>query len=394
MQIRADVVVVGARAAGAATALLLARLGYDVVVVDRAVFPADTISTHQIARPGVVQLHRWGLLDAVLEGGAPPLRQVTFTAGDASTTRQIKDRSGVDLLVAPRRYLLDTLVAETAATAGATVRLGVTVDGVLLDDAGRVSGVRGHDAAGAVVEVAGRFVVGADGLTSRVARAVGAPVDEDRGETAATQYAYFGGIPWEGIELIAAERAMVGVFPTNAGEACVWVCAPRNDVRVARRRTPSREDAFAALLVTAAPELAARLRGAHRTSPVTGMFRTPNIVRRAWGSGWALVGDAGYHRDAITGHGLSDAYRDAELLAVALDRAMRGEADEVTALGEYAERREQALRPVFELTLALAAFPPVPQFVELQKRLSAALDAEAADLAARPVLGEHELACA
>src|SRR5262244_262097 len=150
---RHDIVVVGARAAGAATALLLARLGYDVVLVDRAVFPADTVSTHQIARTGVVQLHRWGLLEAVLDSGAPAIRQVTFTVEGQSTTRAIKDKAGVDLLVAPRRYILDTLVAETAAA------------------------------------------VGADGLRSRVARAVGAEIIEDRGDRGAAQYAYYADIP-------------------------------------------------------------------------------------------------------------------------------------------------------------------------------------------------------
>src|SRR5215475_15982246 len=92
---RHDIVVVGARAAGTATALLLARLGHDVVLLDRAVFPADTLSTHQIARTGVVALHRWGLLRAVLASGAPAIRQVSFTAAGESVTRVVKDKSGV-----------------------------------------------------------------------------------------------------------------------------------------------------------------------------------------------------------------------------------------------------------------------------------------------------------
>src|SRR5688572_3796680 len=132
---RHDVVVVGARAAGAATALLLARLGHDVALLERARFPADTVSTHQIARPGVVQLHRWGLLDPVLASGTPAIRQVTFTTAGESITRAIKHKAGVDLLVAPRRYILDTIVAEAAAQAGAHLRLGTTVAGVHLDDA-------------------------------------------------------------------------------------------------------------------------------------------------------------------------------------------------------------------------------------------------------------------
>jgi len=378
---RHDVVVVGARAAGAATALLLGRLGHDVVLVERAVFPADTVSTHQIARPGVVLLHRWGLLDQVLASGAPAIRRVTFTAAGESTTRTVKHKAGVDLLVAPRRYVLDTVVAEAAAHAGVRVRYGVTVSGVRLDDTGRAVGIYGHDHSGADVEIEARFVIGADGLGSRVARSVGAEVVEYRGDRGAVQYAYFAGLPWEGIELHVADGALAGVLPTHDEEACVWIGTPSADAHAARRRAASRTDAFTAQLTRAAPELAARLRIGRRTSPVAGMLRTPNLLRRAYGPGWALAGDAGYHRDAVTGHGISDAYRDAHLLAVALDQVLRGGSDEWTVLAGYQQMRDRALREVFELTLALAAYPPVPEFVALQRRLSRAIDVGAAEVA-------------
>ena len=387
---RHDVVVVGARAAGAGTALLLGRLGHDVVLLDRAIFPADTLSTHQLARPGVVQLHRWGLLSAVLASGAPAVRQVSFTAAGESVTLAVKDKAGVDLLVAPRRYILDTLVAEAAVRAGVDMRSGVTVTGVQLDDAGRAIGVYGHDRSGNQVKIDARFVVGADGLGSPVARAVGAEVIEDRGDRGAMQYAYFTGLPWRGIELFLAGRALAGVFPTHGGQACIWVGTPSADAHAARRRAASRTEAFTGQLELAAPDLAARLRAGRRTSPVTGMLRAPNLLRRAHGPGWALVGDAGYHRDPVTGHGLSDAYRDAELLAAALDRALRGDTDDGTDLLGYQRQRDRALRPVFEVTCALAEYPPVPEFVELQRQLSHALDVEAAQLAARPSPGERE----
>lgn len=214
---RHDVVVVGARAAGAATALLLTGLGYDVVLVDRAIFPADTLSTHQIARLGVVALDRWGLLPAVLASGTPAIRQVTFTAAGESIARTVKNKAGVDLLIAPRRHILDTIVAEAAAARGVDVRLGVTVTRVHLDNTGRVTGVRGHDRTGAPFGIDARFVVGADGLGSKVARAVGAEIVENRGGDGAVQYAYYSDIAWQGIELIAADRALAGVFPTHHG---------------------------------------------------------------------------------------------------------------------------------------------------------------------------------
>jgi len=386
---RHDVVVVGARVAGAATAMLLARLGHDVVVVDQASLPSDTVSTHSIARSGVVQLRRWGLLDEVLDSGAPAIRQVTFNAGGESVRRTIKHKAGVDLVVAPRRYVLDTILATAAQRAGAQVRTGITMTAVRRDSSGRVVGVHGHDRVGAPVEIAARYVIGADGLRSRVAREVGATINEARAAGGATQYAYYAGIPWSGLEFFVAERSFAGVFPTHDGQACIWVCNPAADAAAVRRGTGSRAEAFGELLRRSAPELAERLRHARRTSPVQGMLRQPNQLRQAVGRGWALVGDAGYYRDAVTAYGISDAFRDAELLSVALDQALGADAEEATALTRYQQQRDQALRPIFEITCRLSAYPPVARFVELQKQLGVAIDREAAALAARPIPGER-----
>jgi flavin-dependent dehydrogenase len=391
---RHDVVIVGGRVAGSATAMLLARLGHDVVVLDQASFPSDTISTHSIARSGVVQLRRWGLLDEVLNSGAPAIRQVTFNAAGESVTRTIKDKAGVDLVVAPRRYVLDNILATASVRAGAQLRLGVTMTGVRRDGHGRVVGVSGQDHTGAQVEIGARWVIGADGLRSRVAGLVGAPVNQAGRAGGAAQYAYYSGIPWSGIEFFLAERSFAGVFPTHHGQACIWACTPSADAKAVRRRTGSRVEAFDQLLKRSAPELAERLRHARRTSPVQGMLRQPNQLRQAFGPGWALVGDAGYYRDAITAYGISDAFRDAELLAVTLDRALRGAVEEPTALAGYQQRRDQALREIFQITCRLAAYPPVPTFIELQKQLSAAIDTQAAALAARPIPGERLLATA
>jgi flavin-dependent dehydrogenase len=391
---RHDVVVVGARVAGSAIAMLLARLGHDVVVVDQASFPSDTVSTHSIARSGVVQLHRWGLLDQVLDSGAPAIRQVTFHAGGESVRRTIKHKAGVDLVVAPRRYALDTLLATAAQRAGAQVRPGVTVTGVSRNGRGRVVGVHGHDRAGAPVELGARWVIGADGLRSRVARSVGAPLTQAGPAGGAAQYAYYAGVPWDGIEFFVAPRSFAGVFPTHHGQACIWVCTPAADAGAVRRGAGSRVEAFGELLERSAPQLAERLGQARRTSPVQGMLRQPNQLRQAFGPGWALVGDAGYYRDAVTAYGISDAFHHAELLAVALDQALRADAEETAALVRYQRQRDQALREIFEITCRLSAYPPVPAFVELQKQLAGAIDKQSAALAARPVPGERRLATA
>jgi flavin-dependent dehydrogenase len=391
---RHDVVIVGGRVAGSATAMLLARLGHDVVVVDQASFPSDTVSTHSIARSGVVQLRRWGLLDAVLDSGAPAIRQITFHALGDSVSRPVKLKGGIDFVVAPRRYMLDAIVANAAERAGADVRPGVTVTGVRRDGRGRAVGVYGHDRVGAPIDIGARYVIGADGLQSRVARSVGAAISEVRPADGATQYAYYAGIPWTGNEFFVGPRSLAGVFPTHGGQACIWICNPSADAKAARRRTASRTEAFGELLERSAPALAERLRHARRTSPVSGRLRMPNQLRQAFGPGWALVGDAGYHRDAVTGYGISDAFRDAEFLAVALDQALGSGAGETAALALYQQQRDQALREIFEITCRLAAYPAVPAFIELQKQLSAAIDKQAAALAARPVPGERLLATA
>ena len=317
-----------------------------------------------------------------------------MNAGGESVRQTIKHKAGVDLVVAPRRYVLDTLLATAAQRAGAQVRPGVTVTGVRRDGRGRVVGVYGHDRAGAPVELGARWVVGADGLRSRVARSVGAAINELRPVGGATQYAYYTGIPWSGIEFFVAARSFAGVFPTHDGQACIWVCNPAADAGAVRRRTGSREEAFGELLERSAPPLVERLRHARRTSPVQGMLRQPNQLRQAFGPGWALVGDAGYYRDAVTAYGISDAFRDAEFLAVALDQALRADAEETAALMRYQRQRDQALREVFEITCRLSAYPPVPAFVELQKQLGGAIDKQSAALAAWPVPGERRLATA
>jgi 2-polyprenyl-6-methoxyphenol hydroxylase-like FAD-dependent oxidoreductase len=199
-------------------------------------------------------------------------------------------------------------------------------------------------------------------------------------------YAYYTGLPWPAIEFVSRTGSFAGVFPTHHGEAVIWVCLPTATARTARKARPA-DEAFTPLLQTAAPDLADRLRAASRTSPVRGMLRAPNLIRRGVGPGWALVGDAAYHRDPVTGHGLSDAYRDAELVATGLDLALTGTEEESVALARYEQARLHELKEIFDLTCALAQYPPLPTFVELNKRLGAAIDAEAAALAARPVPG-------
>jgi flavin-dependent dehydrogenase len=381
--IRHDVVVVGARCAGAATARLLAQQGHDVLLLDRASLPSDALSTHGLARGGVVQLARWGLLDRVLDSGAPAVREVTFSSPDGTATRRVKERAGVDLLVAPRRVVLDALLLEDAVAYGARARTGTTVTGLLRDADGRIIGVtargRDHD-----LVVHAQHVVAADGVRSALAPMLGARVTSAFHADLALYYAYVAEADWGPYEFHVGPQSYAGVFPTHGGEGCVWLTRPRallEDVRSAGAR---RTEAFVDALCRLAPSLGARARAGRVTSPVRGTAGLPNHVRRPAGAGWSLVGDAGYHRDPITGHGITDAFRDAELLAEALHRWLSGESDETTAMRRYAATRDAAIRDVLRLTREFCRFPDPSRFVELQVELAAALDREATEFASRP----------
>jgi flavin-dependent dehydrogenase len=289
------------------------------------------------------------------------------------------------LLLAPRRHVLDQLLVDAAVAAGARLTTGVTVTGLRRDTGGRVSGVVGRHAEGGRVELAARYVVGADGVRSRVARAVGATVQDSFPADTATFYTYVTG-DWPAYEFHTAHNAFAGVFPTHCGQACVWLIRPVHAMRQLRTAGAGRAAALLRELDLTAPHLARRVRAGRVTAPVRGAVRLPNHVRVPVGPGWALAGDAGYHRDPITGHGITDAFRDAELLAGALGRSLNAPDEESDAMAAYHSRRDAALREVFDLTRSLAAFPHPDHFVELQIQLGEALEREADDLASLPAV--------
>ena len=394
-----DVVIVGGRCAGAATAYLLASLGHDVAVVERAELPSDTLSTHGFARGGVVQLSRWGLLDDLMATGAPAIRRVTVGSPAGVRTLPVKDRAGVDHLVAPRRTVLDALLLDAARSAGATVHTATAMTDALRAPDGRVTGVAvtprraGHPTPrsdGPPVQAPGhiraRHVVGADGLRSSVARAVGAPNVQGWDAGVAGFYAYVDGADWDGFELYVDVDAYAGVFPTHDGAACVWLIRPTALLEPVRRAGPGRAQAYVDALGSASATLAGRVGAGHLASPVRGWVSPPCISRRAHGPGWSLVGDAGCYRDPITGHGITDAFRDAELLACALDSMLRGDETEAAALTRYESERDALGGPILEITERMTRFPSPARFAELQVELSGALDHEATTLASRPAL--------
>lgn len=378
-----DVIVVGGRVAGASTALLLARAGVRVALLDRGRRGSDTVSTHGLMRAGVLQLSRWGLLPAIRAAGTPPVRRTSFHyQGGHSVQVSIRPSAGVDALYAPRRHVLDQILVDAAAAAGAHVLHESVVDGLVRDDVGRVVGVHATGPHG-TTELRARFVVGADGIGSFVARAVQAPVVRQGRNATAVLYRYFADLPVDGYEWSYGQNAGAGLIPTNDGQTCVFVGTTPARMRPLRRQ--GRDAAFSELMRSAGPALVQRVEAATPASHFHGWGGVPGYLRRAWGPGWALVGDAGYFKDPISTHGMTDGLRDAELLADALLGVLRGSVPEAVALGHYESTRDRLSVALFEVTEAVAAYDWDTDSIQgLLRGVSSAMSDEVDHLMARP----------
>lgn len=365
-----DVIVVGARCAGSPTAMLLARKGYRVLVVDKARFPSDTVSTHLIHPPGVAALRRWGLLDRVVATGCPPIDTYRFDFGSLLIAGS-PAIDGEPVAFAPRRTVLDELLVAAAREAGAEVREGFGVDEVLTDG-GRVVGIRGHRRDGAPVTERARVVVGADGRHSLVARAVQPEQYHQKRPLLAAYYAYWSGLPMEGrFDTYVRPYRGIALWPTNDDLTLVIVGWPYTEFEA------NRADIEANYLKTLdlVPELADRIGVACRETRFAGT-PVPNYFRRPYGPGWALVGDAGYNKDFITAQGIQDAFHQAELCSVALDDALSGARPFDVAMDEYQATRDEQALAMYEFTCELATLDPPPP--ELAQLLGAVAGSQAA----------------
>jgi len=355
-----DVIVIGARCAGSPVSMLLARRGLKVLTVDRATFPSDTVSTHLIHPPGVDALKRWGLADRVAATNCPPIDTYLFDFGPVA----ICGHPGTDAApaaYAPRRTVLDKILVDAASNAGAHVREGFSVEEIVMSD-GQVTGIRGHDRNGSTVTEKARIVIGADGRHSTLVRAVKPQQYNEKPILESSYYSYWSGLPMNGrFETYTRDDRAFAVWPTNDDLTLVvggWPYAQfeenRHDV----------EGNFMAML-DRVPEFGDRIRAARREDKFYGTA-VPGYFRKPFGSGWALVGDAGYNKDYITAQGISDAFRDAELCASAIHEWMSGERSFDEAMGEYQKQRDEAVMPIYEFTAAIASFePPSPEQQQL-----------------------------
>ena len=352
-----DAIVVGARCGGSPTAMLLARKGYRVLLVDKATFPSDTMSTHMVHPPGVAALARWGILERLEAGNCPPVGRYSFDFGPVAIAGSPRPADGAAEGYGPRRIVLDALLVEAAVSAGAELREAFTVEEVLVEE-GRVTGIRGHAKGGATVTERARVVIGADGKHSLVAKAVEPERYNEVPALTPSYYAYWSGLPVDGFEVYIraeADRGW-GVLPTHDDLTCVVQGWPQSQFKANRKDVEGTYMKSFEL----APEFAERIHGAKRETGFVGTGDLPGFFLKPYGPGWALVGDAGYHKHPLTAFGITDAFRDAEAVASALDDAFAERRPYDDAMAAYHRARDDEALPMYELTCEFAKLEPPP----------------------------------
>lgn len=364
-----DVVVVGARCAGSPTAMLLARQGHRVLLLDRARFPSDKpMSTHLVVRSGGAALGRWGLLERVAGLGAPPIPSFALDVGPIQLTATPPDDGAAQAAYCTRRYLLDELLLHAAVEAGVELREGVSVRGLLWED-GRVVGVRAGPPGGEGVEIRARVVVGADGIGSVVARETKACCYHDVATRTGTWWGYFRGVPIEHVHIWTRPRRLFCAASTNDDLTCVMAYVPIEDFH---EYTADAEANFRNELRELLPGFYERFHTGELVGRMLGTGYQPNYFRESAGPGWALVGDAGMHHDSINPSGISAAFTSAEMLAEAIHDGLTGQAELDEALRAYQRRRDARWLPHWRFVVSFFTNmePPSPERIALVRAMA------------------------
>jgi 2-polyprenyl-6-methoxyphenol hydroxylase-like FAD-dependent oxidoreductase len=344
-----DAVVVGARCAGASAALLLAQRGHRVLLIDKATFPSDVMSTLYIHQPGVTLLGRFGVMKSVVESGCPRVEILTYRVDDVELRGPVPSLGPVDATYAPRRWILDQLLIDAAVRAGAEFIDGCALSGLKTEN-GRVTGVRLQMRNGAVLTEEARLIVGADGMRSAVARLTGAPFIVEDSLLSCVYYSGWTGLSC-GFSIIQRTGNSIGTVPTHDGVTLILTYFPQAEFAAVKTDPMA---AHRGCIREMAPDVYDEICAGEQAIRLHGTGYQPNFFRQAAGPGWVLIGDAGHHLDSITATGITNAFTQANLLGEALDCDLADQARVDSALARFDIERYDALIDGYHSTLASA----------------------------------------
>jgi flavin-dependent dehydrogenase len=351
-----DAIVIGARCAGAVTAMLLARRGHKVLLLERGDIPSDVPQGHFIHRHGPKRLDDWGLLDKVVATNCPAITTHLTDFGDFPLIGRDIQLGKVAWGYGPRRRQLDQVLVEAAVEAGAEVRPNFRVESFLWDRY-RIAGVWGRDTRRNISSAERACVtIGADGKDSLLAHTVCAPSYEEVPALTCWYFSYWSGVATEGFELYVRGRRAIFSFLTNDNLFAIFIAWPIDKFASVKADI---EGEFMRV-VDSIPGFAERVRSGRREERFYGRADLPNYLRRPFGPGWALVGDAGCHKDPLDGLGICDAFRDADFLAEAVHEGLSGQSSLDVALMRYEPRRNNATMADYRENVARARFGPIP----------------------------------
>jgi flavin-dependent dehydrogenase len=342
--------------------MLFAQQGYRVLLLEKARFPQDTLSSHYLHMQGVALLNRWGLLDKIRDSGAQPITHQRYEGLGVRIEGFSLPIDGLRTTYAPRRFVLDPILADGAVAAGVEFREGCAVNDLVWED-DRVVGVRYTTPGGVEATDRARLVVGADGMRSLVARKAGAQNVIEHPRMTCTYYSYWAGVPSD-FELYERPGRWIGVLPTNDDLTLLMAYFPQEDFAEVRKAVePAYLDAFR----TTAPELYERMQGGERVEQLYGTGHQENYFRKAYGPGWALVGDAVTHKDSITARGITEAFVQAQSLTDNIGERLHDEDALNSALRRYENELSNEALNHYQGALNVAELKPEGRTEMLRK---------------------------
>ncbi|MEU6646208.1 NAD(P)/FAD-dependent oxidoreductase [Saccharomonospora sp. NPDC046836] len=357
-----DVIVIGARCAGSPAAMLFARQGYRVALLEKARFPRDTLSSHYIHQPGVALLDRWGLLDQLRAAGCQPIDHQSYTAPGVRLDGFSLPVDGHRTTYAPRRYVLDPILAAGAVRSGVEFKDSCTVDDLVFEN-DRVVGVRYTTPGGVAATDRARLVIGADGMRSLVAGKTGARKVIEHPRLTCTYYSYWAGVPAH-FELYERPGRWIGLTPTNDDLTLIMTYFPQSEFPEVRT---SAETAYLEAVRATAPELYERMSAGTRVEPLYGTGHQENFFRKAFGPGWVLLGDSVHHKDSITARGITDAFIQAQSLTDHIGERLHDDTALMTALSRYERDLDDKFDNLYQAALNVAELKPERQSQMLRK---------------------------